>query len=395
MAYDLIRESINNLKRARVRTYLTLLGVVIGIAAIVSLVSIGSGLSVSVENQLDALGAETIFVIPGGFQTIRTQVTKEDVDEIESISGVENAVPIYTDNAIMEFNGKKVNVSISATDARDAEIFDSTGFFDVEEGRQFERNESTSVLIGNNVGKNFFDEEINIRKQIKINGENFKVIGILKAQAQSFGGGPDTGNTIYMPIEGFERISDDLSPGIIFAVAESKLDVPEVADEIEEYFEDKYGEDSIRVSTTEQLLDQINSLVGVLTIFVMGLAGISLVVGGIGIMNAMITSVLERTKEIGLMKALGASNNKILTIFLLESALIGLVGGIIGIIVGFGLAEIIAFIGTESGFALAAVKNIDIILGALFFGIVVGVASGFYPAKRAAKLDPVEALRYE
>jgi putative ABC transport system permease protein len=295
----------------------------------------------------------------------------------------------------MEFNGQRVNVSVSAADAKEAEIFDTTGFFDVSEGRQFNRNESTSVLIGNNVGTNYFDEEINIRKQIKINGENFKVIGILKPQAQSFGGGPDTGNTIYLPIEGFKRISDNLSPGIIFAIAESKSDVVRAAEDIEDLFEDKYGEDSVTVSTTEQLLDNINSLVSVLTIFVMGLGGISLVVGGIGIMNAMITSVLERTKEIGLMKALGASNKKILTIFLLESAFIGMVGGIIGILVGFGLAELIAFIGTESGFALTAVKNIDIIIGALFFGVLVGVASGFYPAKKAAALDPVEALRTE
>jgi putative ABC transport system permease protein len=125
------------------------------------------------------------------------------------------------------------------------------------------------------------------------------------------------------------------------------------------------------------------------------LASISLIVGGIGIMNAMITSVMERTKEIGLLKALGASNNKILSLFLLESAFIGLIGGIIGILIGFGLVELIAFIGTQSGFALVAVKNFEIIFGALAFSMIVGMLSGFYPALRASKLDPVEALRYE
>ncbi|MDD3083707.1 MAG: FtsX-like permease family protein, partial [Candidatus ainarchaeum sp.] len=112
-------------------------------------------------------------------------------------------------------------------------------------------------------------------------------------------------------------------------------------------------------------------------------------------MNAMITSVLERTKEIGLMKALGASNNKILTLFILESAFIGLIGGTIGIIIGFGLAELIAFIGIQTGFTLIAVKNIEIIFGALAFSMIVGMLSGFYPALKASKLDPVEALRYE
>lgn len=395
MNYDLITESIKNLKRARVRTYLTLLGVVIGIAAIVSLVSIGSGLSVSVESQLDQLGAETILVIPGGIQNIRTKLTQDDVDDIKRISGVFSVVPIYTDSAVIEFNGEKVNLSINATDPKDSEIFDGTGFFDVSEGRFFERNESTAVLIGNNVGKNLFDRDIGLRKQIKINGENFKVIGILKAQAQSFEGGPDTGNTIYMSLDGFRRVSDSVNPGIIFVKADSKNNVSEVVDEIKEHFKKKYGEGSVNALSTEQILDTINSLLGVLTVFVMGLAGISLVVGGIGIMNAMITSVLERTKEIGLMKALGATNNKILIMFLLEAAFIGLVGGIIGILVGFGLAEIIAIIGTESGFALTAVKSIDIIIGAMFFSMVVGIGSGLYPAIRASKLDPVDALRYE
>jgi len=395
MNYDLITESIKNLRRARVRTYLTLLGVVIGIAAIVSLVSIGSGLSVSVESQLDQLGAETILVIPGGIQSIRTKLTQDDADDIKKIAGIATVVPIYTDNAVVEFNGEKVNVAITATNAKDAEIFDGTGFFDVAEGRFFERNESTSVLIGGNVGKNLFEREIELRKQLKVNGENFKVIGILKTQAQSFRGGPDTGNTIFMSLDGFRRVSDSVSPGIIFVKADSKNNVSEVVDEIKDHFEDKYGEGSVNAISTEQILETINSLLAVLTVFVMGLAGISLIVGGIGIMNAMITSVLERTKEIGLLKALGATNDKILIMFLLEAGFIGLVGGIIGIIVGFGLAEIIALIGTESGFALTAVKSIDIIIGAMFFSMIVGIGSGLYPALRAANLDPVDALRYE
>ena len=395
MNYDIFTESVKNLKRAKVRTYLTLLGVVIGIAAIVSLVSIGSGLGVAVETQLDQLGADTIFVIPGGFQNIRTQLDEDDISDIRRIRGVSGVAPIYTDNAILEFNGERVNVSINATDPRDAEIFDDTGFFDVRDGRQFERNESGSVLIGNNVGRNFFDREINIRKIVRINGEDFRVVGILEPQAQSFGGGPDTGTTVYMSLDGFRRISDSTSPGIVFVTAVSRDIAGEVADDIEEHFEKKYGEGSVNTFTTEQILDNINNILGVLTVFIAGLAGISLLVGGIGIMNAMITSVLERRQEIGVMKALGATNNNILTMFLIESALIGLTGGIVGILVGFGLAELIALIGVESGFALTAVKNADIILGAMFFSIVVGVGSGIYPAIRAAKLDPVDALRTE
>ena len=133
----------------------------------------------------------------------------------------------------------------------------------------------------------------------------------------------------------------------------------------------------------------------IMTIFIVGIAGISLVVGGIGIMNAMVTSVMERTKEIGLYKAIGASNTKVLSIFLLEAAFIGLIGGIIGILIGFGMATLIAFVGTAMNYALVAVITPEIILGGIGFSIIIGMVSGFYPALRASRLDPVEALRYE
>ena len=166
-------------------------------------------------------------------------------------------------------------------------------------------------------------------------------------------------------------------------------------DNIKELFEDKYGEGSVIVYTTDEILEQVNLLLGVVTIFIMGIAGISLIVGGIGIMNAMVTSVLERTREIGLYKALGASNTKVLAIFLLEAAFIGLIGGVIGVIFGFGMASLIAIVGTTAGYDLIAVITPEIILGGLGFSIFIGMASGFYPALRASRLDPVEALRYD
>ncbi|MFA5763653.1 MAG: ABC transporter permease [archaeon] len=395
MVYDLISESSKNLRRAGIRTYLTLLGVIIGIAAIVSLLSIGTGLGVSVEQQLESLGGQTIFVIPGGIQNIRISLNENDISNLKNLSGVDSVVPIYTTSAVLEFNDEKINVSVSATDVKDAELFADTGFFDVSEGRDFANNESGAVLIGSNIANNYFEKKINVRKQVQINGEDFRVIGILKPQAQSFGGGPDTGGTVYMSLDAFKRISSNLKPGIIFVTAANKIEVNDVVDEIKNYFDKKYGEGSVNALSSEQILESVNSLLSIITLFIASLAGISLIVGGVGIMNAMITSVLERTKEIGLYKSLGASNNKILTIFILEAAFIGLIGGIIGTLIGFGLAELIAIIGTESGYALVAVKSVEIVALGLGFSVVVGIVSGFYPALRAARLDPVEALRYE
>mgnify|MGYP003988185975 FL=1 len=395
MAVDLVSEAFKNLRREGLRTFLTLIGIVIGIAAIVSMVSIGAGLGVAVEQQLDSLGAETILVIPAGIQNIRTTITTSDVRNLNSISGVESVSPIYSQSAVMEFNGEKINVSISATSAEDAEIFDETGYFEVSEGRDFEKNESTAVLIGNVIANTYFERKINVRKQVLINGETYKVIGILAPQAQSFGGGPDTGNSVFMSLDGLQRISDADEPGIIFVSAAGKDTVEETSEEIEEYFEKRYGEDSVIVYTTEEILEQVNSLLGIITIFIMGIASISLIVGGIGIMNAMVTSVLERTKEIGLYKAIGASNGKVLAMFLLEAGFIGLVGGIIGVLLGLGLAGVIAIVGSSFGYALTSVVTVEIVGGGLAFSIIIGMLSGFYPALRASRLDAVEALRYE
>ena len=392
---ELFEVAAKNLRRQGIRTYLTLIGIIIGIGAIVALVSVGAGLNLAIEDQFEQLGSNIIFIIPGG-QFSGVEFGDSDIRQIEAIKGVETAVPIYAANALFEYKGQKVSVSVSAAEAEKAGIFEDTGFFDVKEGRMLEKNENSSVVIGERIAEDFFDQEISLRSRALINGKSYKVVGILREEQQTVGGGgPSSGSTIFMTKDAFDRISPNSSPGIIFAQAFSVDVVEDTADEIEEYFVDRYGEKSVFVSSSQQLLEQVNQLFGLITIFLAGIAGISLLVGGIGITNAMIASVLERTKEIGLLKALGMGNNEILSLFLIEAGFIGAIGGVIGIALGFGFAAIIAFVGEQAGFALVAVLDPLLAFGGLFFAMAVGMGAGFYPARRASKLDPIVALRYE
>ncbi len=402
---DTVEVSAKNLRRAGIRTFLTLIGVIIGIAAIVSLLSIGQGLSVAVEQQFEQLGSNTIFVIPGSASVgsgnssygLRPQISDADISRIESTRGVESAIPIYARSAVMEFNNQRINVSINAVEAKKADLFQNTGFMDVEEGTMIAKNDSSGILIGNSVAYDTFDRDLSIRKKVLLNGVEFDVRGILKKQNSSFGGGPSTGSTIYMSLDAFNRLdpASTISPSIVFVKTYTKEDVTDAAEKIKKDLERKYGEKSFTVYSSDQILEQINQILSLITIFLAGVGGISLIVGGIGIMNAMITSVMERTKEIGVMKALGASNNKILTIFVLEAGFIGGIGGIVGIIVGYALASVIAVVGTATGFNLVAYFGMEITIGAFIFSMLVGMVSGIIPAIRAAQLDPVNALRYE
>jgi putative ABC transport system permease protein len=395
---EIITQALSNLRREGARTFLTLIGIVIGIAAIVALLSAGTGLNVTFESQFESLGSNSVFASPGDAlstqQSTDLKITQSDLRHIKEIENVTEVIAEYAGAGAMHFDNDTRNIVVFSIDEEGYDFFINTDFVNLIDGRWIEDNESSSIMLSKGLAEDSFNREITLKKQIDVSGKKFKVVGIFEMgpAMAAFGGG---GGMAFTTESGFERIFGELEVAEIIIKTNSADDAQQVADDTKEYFEDKYGKKSITVLTSDQAIDQLGSILSLLTLVVAGIGGISLIVGGIGIMNAMITSVMERTKEIGLYKSLGATNQKVLTIFILEAAFIGLIGGIIGIILGSGAALLIQLIANVSVLPLQVVLTPEIAICSMIFGIFVGVVSGFYPALKASKLDPVEAIRSE
>jgi len=397
MIRDIFEMSLKSLTRQQIRSFLTLAGVVIGIAAIVCLLSIGAGLTMSVNDQFEKMGTNIVYLMgsnPLSGMGKAVEFSDADIAWAENVSGVDYALPLYVTAGTMEANGQKTNVSIMSADIDKAEIFQKFGYFDVSEGRSIEKDDAQGILVSKKLAEDAFDKDLTAKKIVIINGLQYKIAGIQK-QIEQVVGDQDPANMVMMTLSAFDRIVPDKKPTYIMVITFDRKDNQAVADKLTEHFEEKYGDRSVYVYTSEQVLEQVNSLYAIITFFLVGISAIAMIVGGVGIMNAMVTSVIEKTKEIGIMKALGASNFIILMIFIIEAALIGLIGGAIGTIIGYGLSQIIAYFAAQSGFILSGVINVEITLVGLGFSTIVGIISGFFPALNAANMDPIEALRFE
>src|SRR3989344_3487933 len=395
MIDDYLRFAVNNILHRKIRSWVTVLGIIIGVAAIIALISVSQGLKGSIEEQFSTFGAGRILISAKGFQgpgSASSGLTEKDVDTVKRLSEFKYVTPTLFTTAEIKYSNEVKFTGVQGLPAEDySKAFQDVGI-EVEEGRNIRTGEKKVALIGYRVANEMFDKEVRLKSKLEINGEEFRVVGIMK----EIGNAQDD-NSINIPLDAYrDAFNEPDHVDIIIAQAKEGVNIPETQKKLERELKKARDDENYQVLTAEQIAQQINNILGVVQIVLIGIAAISLVVGGIGIMNSMYTSVLERTKEIGIMKSIGAQNKNILTIFLIESGLLGLVGGLFGVAIGIGIGQIVTLAAKQGGYGFLKVPiSPTIILFGLGFAFIVGMASGTLPAVKASRLNPVDALRNE
>lgn len=394
---------LSNIRNRKLRSALTLLGIIIAIATLVILISFSFGLRGAVEEQFRLLGTDKLFVFPRGQvggpgSTAPIQLTEKDVEIIRNVIGVKDFSYAVVGNSEVKFKEQRRYVPVIGIPLDRNAVMEETGAYEAEEGRLLEQNDRNVVMIGSHYKhNNLFTRPISSGDKLIINGQEFKVRGILKPI-----GNPGDDRLVYMSLEDFRELfsSSDRVDQIIVQVDE-KENMQEVADRIAKKLRATRGltktTQDFSVVAPEELIESFETILTILTGFLMSIAAISLLVGSIGIATTMYTSVLERTREIGVMKAIGARNRDVLTLFVGEAALLGLIGGIVGSVIGFTIAEILErFAANTLGTSIirATIPLIWLISGVIFAALV-GAIAGLVPAWQASKIHPVNALRYE
>jgi len=402
---DYVKFSLSTLLHRRLRSWLTMIGIFIGIAALVALVSLGEGLRGAIVGQFGFLGPDVLTLQASGIafagppgQGVTTPLTDDLIDELESIPGVEAAVNRYIEPGAMEFNGDQdIVFAWNVPEGRKRIVFEKMVNLKVQDGRLLKDGDTFSVVIGDDFAhEDEFGKPIQVGNSISFQGKDFKVIGILEKK------GSFIFDSALVMNEGVLKDNfreDDTVNAIAIKVRDVSL-VDESKSRIEQVMRQerdvKKGEEDFIVQSSEAALESLNQVLFAVTLFVWVIAAISILVGGIGISNTMYTAVLERTKEIGIMKSIGARNSAIFLLFLIESGFLGLVGGLIGILLGVGLAFGAAFAGQAAlgSDLIQADVTWWLLASSLFFSFIVGIVAGLFPAIRAAKKNPVESLRY-
>jgi putative ABC transport system permease protein len=415
--YKCLKIAINMVTHSKLRSWLTIIGIVIGVASVITLVSIGNGMEAGINDELSGLGGNIITITPGyskasgmgmpghgpssGSGSVSESdaiLGRNDVQALKSIPELEYIDTNIKDSADVYYFGKSAQLTVTGVDQS---VWSYVTTLEILEGRLLDPADQNVVVIGYDLSRNYFDEPIGINKILTIEEKSFKVVGILDESS----GMSSNGLSIYMPLQSAYQVLDDKTNNeydSITVIAKDSADIDSVVAKIEKKLDivrhvNTIDDKDYTVTSMKQILEQISSVTGMITLFLGFVAGISLLVGAVGIANTMFTAVLEKTKEIGIMKAIGARNKDIMLIFLFNSGLVGIIGGIIGVFFGIVASYLLGggLMSTPRGDPIETVVSLQIVVLALFISVVVGISAGMIPAYQGSKLKPVDALRYE
>ncbi len=387
----------------KLRSLLTMLGIIIGVAAVIALVSIGNGVKQDIENSISSLGSNLLVVLPGAPRTPGARPSQgsmkslkiSDYEAIAKLEGVKAASPMTNGSYVVIYQNKNWTTSVAGVNSN----FQDVNNWTMTSGRFFSdknvQNRERVAVVGQTVVKNLFADEDPVGKEIRVKNIPFRVIGVLKSKGNGTMGN-DQDDTVLIPYTtSMERVEGIDYLRRVYVVAKDDGGIDRLQADIENLLRVRHNIkdtnlDDFNIQNMKSIMETVAQTTGTFTLFLGAVAAISLVVGGIGIMNIMLVSVTERTREIGVRKALGATYSVIVTQFLIEAVVISLIGGFIGIAFGIGASKVI---GMVSG--MSTVVSVPTIIMSFAFSMAIGLIFGIYPARKAAKLNPIDALHYE
>ena len=386
----------------KLRSLLTMLGIIIGVAAVIALVSIGNGVKQDIENSISSLGSNLLVVLPGAPRTPGARSSQgsmkslkiSDYEAIAKLEGVKAASPMTNGSYVVIYQNKNWTTSVAGVNSN----FQDVNNWTMTSGRFFSdknvQNRERVAVVGQTVVKNLFADEDPVGKEIRVKNIPFRVIGVLKSKGNGTMGN-DQDDTVLIPYTtSMERVEGIDYLRRVYVVAKDDGGIDRLQADIENLLRVRHNIkdtnlDDFNIQNMKSIMETVAQTTGTFTLFLGAVAAISLVVGGIGIMNIMLVSVTERTREIGVRKALGATYSVIVTQFLIEAIVISLMGGFIGIAFGIGASKVI---GMVSG--MSTVVSVPTIIMSFAFSMAIGLIFGIYPARKAAKLPPIDALHY-
>ncbi|MCC7552237.1 ABC transporter permease [Candidatus Micrarchaeota archaeon] len=402
---DLVSYAVRNMQRRKLRTWLTILSIVIGISSFVALVTIGDSFKQTISGELEQFGKESVIIMPGSLSSAMSfgppssvskgRLYEKDIEALKSVTGIERITPMIL--AIgLEISYSDESFVYYAMGIPNTLFFQDFPTYNLEKGRGFSSSETNVAILGSTAAENLFSKKLDIGSSFYINNEKFRVVGILEKIGGTFGAEDDM--SILIPLKNAKDFSektlekDEIS--YIFLKARKNTNMVRFENDVRLALRNSHKvlkeDEDFTIVTYEFVSNAADMILGTLVMALGLIATIALIVGGIGIMNTMYMSVMERTRELGTLKAVGALNKDILLVVLIESGFLGLVGGIIGVIIGLFLSCLVCIFAE-----IPIIFNPALIFGSILISFIIGLVSGYFPAKRAVVLSPTEALRYE